>query len=608
MPRRRRRTGAGRCADSAPAPGAGAARCPTAAPPCPTAPPLAGRWHRWLARWLWLPLLGLAALVASPARAGNLPGELPALVGRLNMVAGEVQLQDRDSGRWDASPGGGQGADAGLLRNWPVAEGDRLRLGRDARAELRIGSTTLRLGAGAQLWLQQMDGQAVVLQLQDGTLALRLAAVDGDAFGPVEVRTREGRWLPRRPGHYRFDRETDATQASVWRGELQFEGFDSALTITENRRADLWLDRPDGTRRAATRFAWANVERDGFADWVARDERQDDAPRTARYVPPGITGWQDLDRHGDWIADSDQGPLWLPTAVPAGWAPYQTGRWAWVSPWGWTWIDAAPWGFAPFHYGSWLRFDGRWAWSPGRPDSRWHGHRDPRVHFAPALKGWVGGPGLGITVQIGGQRPPPPRVVVPVVPVVVVRPGHARPLPPVVVAPARPDRRWDARSDDDAAMTGVMNAAMTGVANAGTTTATVAAGTTGAMPTGRTHRAWWRLRRCHRRLSGWRSPSARCGWTAPSVWTGRIVRTVCTGLMCRDARCCQSALNARSARSAMTGPNGPNGPTAPTARTARTARPPGHRPDRPDRPDADNRREAGRVGGPGRGLDREQAR
>lgn len=390
-------------------------------------------------------------------RAGNLPGELPGLVGRLNVLAGEVQLQDRDTGRWDGSAAG----DAGPLRNWPVAEGDRLRLrGRDARADLRIGSTTLRLGSGAELWLQQLDGQAVVLQLQDGTLAVRLAAIDGDAFGPVEVRTREGRWLPRRPGHYRFDRESDATQASVWRGELQFEAFDSALTIPEGRRADLWLDKPDGGRRSATRYAWAPVQRDSFADWVARDERQDDAPQSARYVPPGITGWQDLDRHGDWIPDSDQGPLWLPRAVPVGWAPYQMGRWAWVSPWGWTWIDAAPWGFAPFHYGSWVRFDGRWAWSPGRGEPHWRGHRDPRVRYAPALGAWVGGPAVGITVQIGGQRPPPPRVVVPTVPVVVVRPVHPHPLPPpAVVTPVRPDRpadhgrldgrRWDERRWDD---------------------------------------------------------------------------------------------------------------------------------------------------------------
>jgi hypothetical protein len=393
-------------------------------------PPPMPRARPSLRHLLWpavAALLGWLTLLVGTARAGNLPGELPALVGRINVQAGELQLQDRDSGQW-------QRADEGQVINWPVAAGDRLRLlGRDARADLRIGSTTLRLGADAQLWLQQLDERAVVLQLQDGTVALRLAAIDGDAFGPVELRTREGSWQPQRPGHYRFDRERDATQASVWRGSLLFEGHDSALTIPEGRRADLWLDGPDNGHRSATRYAWAPVERDAFADWVARGDRQDDAPVSARHVPPGMTGWQDLDRHGDWVSDVDNGPLWLPRDVAPGWAPFQVGRWAWVSPWGWTWIDAAPWGFTPFHYGSWQRYGARWAWSPGP-----HGRLGPRAHYAPALSAWIGGPSVGITVQIGGQRPPPPRVVVPVVLVRPQQPYH-RPPPTVVVLPRRAD-------------------------------------------------------------------------------------------------------------------------------------------------------------------------
>jgi hypothetical protein len=40
------------------------------------------------------------------------------------------------------------------------------------------------------------------------------------------------------------------------------------------------------------------------------------------------------------------------------------GRWVWVVPWGWTWVDDAPWGFAPFHYGRWV-YVSYWAWVPG---------------------------------------------------------------------------------------------------------------------------------------------------------------------------------------------------------------------------------------------------
>ena len=396
------------------------------------------------AGWIWagLALLLLTALAVLPrsANAGALPGELPTLVGRLSALTGDVRWYDRDSGRWVAS------TEQQPLRNWPIAAGDRLSTGPLGRAELRVGSTTLRLGADAELWLTQLDEQGVLLHLRAGSLAVRLAAVDQDGFGPVTLLTREGRWLPQRPGHYRLDRDRDATQATAWRGELRFESHDSALTIAAGRRADLWQD-PPGT----TRYAWAGVERDNFADWVARDERQDDAPQSARHVPPGMTGWQDLDRHGDWLDDPEYGSVWQPRVVAPGWAPFHDGRWAWVQPWGWTWIDAAPWGFAPFHYGVWVTVGGRWSWSPGPR------HQPPR--YAPAHSGWVSGANWGVNIRIGGHRPPPPRVVVPVVrprfdgrpPVVVGPPRPIRPEPtrPPFSGPREQDRRDADRRDND---------------------------------------------------------------------------------------------------------------------------------------------------------------
>ena len=62
--------------------------------PGPVVPPA---WHQLLRRLVW-PLL-LLGLLAPSTRAGSLPGELPALVGRINVLAGELQLQDRDSGQ-----------------------------------------------------------------------------------------------------------------------------------------------------------------------------------------------------------------------------------------------------------------------------------------------------------------------------------------------------------------------------------------------------------------------------------------------------------------------------------------------------------------------------
>src|SRR4029077_7217516 len=51
--------------------------------------------------------------------------------------------------------------------------------------------------------------------------------------------------------------------------------------------------------------------------------------------------------------------------------------------WDWTWVDEAPWGFAPYHYGRWASFCGRWGWIPGPSGVT--------PLYAPALVGWVGG-------------------------------------------------------------------------------------------------------------------------------------------------------------------------------------------------------------------------
>ena len=76
--------------------------------------------------------------------------------------------------------------------------------------------------------------------------------------------------------------------------------------------------------------------------------------------------------------------MWFPTSVPDDWAPYRFGHWDWIEPWGWTWVDDQPWGFAPFHYGRWVNIDGHWGWVPGAVQ--------PHPVYAPALVAFVDAP------------------------------------------------------------------------------------------------------------------------------------------------------------------------------------------------------------------------
>ncbi|MEW6707710.1 MAG: DUF6600 domain-containing protein [Pseudomonadota bacterium] len=356
-------------------------------------------------RWRQAAVLALAAVLCGAAWA-----DPPGRVGRLAELQGTVWMYDHDHGEW---------VDA--VRNHPITSGDRLSTDGDARAELRIGSTTVRLDADTQLDVVELDDEHLRFQLHSGRLAVR--ARSNEVASEIEVATTDGRFLPQRAGHYRIDRDETLSAATVWAGELRFDGGDSALELQPGQRAEFWKES------GVTHYTWGSPPRDGFGDWAQSEDRRDER-EAHRYVSPEMTGWEDLDRHGRWERHPEYGALWIPVHVVPGWAPYRYGRWAWVRPWGWTWVDDAPWGFAPFHYGRWLWWGGRWCWAPGAYVAR--------PVYAPALVGWVGGPSVNVSIHIGSG---PVVGWVPLSPLDVYRPWY--PLPRHhwrYVNPRTPDR------------------------------------------------------------------------------------------------------------------------------------------------------------------------
>jgi len=327
----------------------------------------------WPALFLSLAL----ALIAGTARAGD--DDPPGRVGRVIESEGQSWLYDTDSNEW-----------VELQRNRPITTGNRIAVDGNARLELRVGSTSVRLAGGSELEMRRLDDERIDLFLLNGSAAVRVRSQD--VSRELEIATAHGRFTPRRAGHYRIDHRDTTSVATVWNGDLHFENDSSALDIAAGRSAEFWREAD------ATRYSWSEAQTDEFADWVARANREDDRTGiVTRYVSPEMTGYEDLDRNGRWESHPEYGPLWMPTTVVAGWAPYRYGHWAWISPWGWTWVDDAPWGFAPFHYGRWVTISGRWCWAPGRYVARpvyapalvaWVGHQ-PRVHPGPPLVGWV---------------------------------------------------------------------------------------------------------------------------------------------------------------------------------------------------------------------------
>ncbi len=308
-------------------------------------------------------LLGLATAQADP----------PARVGRLSLVEGEVTVHDTRTGESDPA-----------TLNWPVTGGIAIATARGARAEVRIGSTAIRLDGATELEFAELDDAASLLRLAQGTVSVRVR--DRETARTFTLDTPQARALLLEPGSYRFDANprTGAATVTAFQGGAQITVGGAAVAVSSGRRAEIGSR---GQVEIVGAFA------DGFDDWASARDRGDDVAHSTRYVSREMTGYESLDEHGDWRATSEYGVVWVPRAVPVGWAPYRWGRWAWIEPWGWTWIDEAPWGFAPFHYGRWALIGSVWAWAPGGFVAR--------PVYAPALVGWIGHPGWSVTVSFG---------------------------------------------------------------------------------------------------------------------------------------------------------------------------------------------------------------
>jgi len=328
----------------------------------------------WLRRFLLAVCLGLWAL------AGQAQTDPPGRVGRLAESLGAVSWWDFETGRWAAAE-----------RNQPLTGGDRISTAAGGSAELRVGSTVLRLGETTELEVLRLDDERLAFQLHSGSVALRVRS--REIAEEIELVTAEVRLAPLGAGHFRLDRIDDTTQATSWRGELRIVD-PAGFVLTTGQRVELFRER----RSQALRFQIGLPLNDRYADAVQREDQREERSVSARYVSPEMTGVEELDRNGRWEQHPEYGAVWLPLTVSAGWAPYSAGRWTWVQPWGWTWVDNARWGFAPFHYGRWAYWRDAWCWVPGAYVAR--------PVYAPALVAWAGGrPGNGVSIGLRVSRP-----------------------------------------------------------------------------------------------------------------------------------------------------------------------------------------------------------
>ena len=272
----------------------------------------------------------------------------PSRVARMNYTQGSVSFQPGGEGDWVTA-----------VPNRPLTTGDNLWSDQGSRAEMHIGSTAIRLAPETSVTFLDLDDRTTQLRLSAGTIILRVRHLDdGDV---VEVDTPNLAFNLQHTGEYRLDVDSngDMTNVSVFSGRGEVTGGGYSYTVVAGQSAHF-----SGTDQL--NYDIAQLPRsDDFDNWAFERDHREDGAESANYVSPEMTGYEDLDDYGRWQYVGGYGTVWVPAGVASDWAPYRNGHWAYIDPWGWTWVEDEPWGFCPFHFGRWVFVGAAWGWIPG---------------------------------------------------------------------------------------------------------------------------------------------------------------------------------------------------------------------------------------------------
>ena len=300
----------------------------------------------------------------------------PSRVARLSYLDGSVSMQPGGAGDWGAA-----------AKNRPVTIGDKLWTDKDSRAELQAGQASIHLGSMTALSFLNLDQNVIQMRLAEGHVNLRVRELrQGDTY---EIDTPNLAFTVREAGAFRVDvnENGDYTTVTVIRGNGEIAAGGQTYPLNAGERGDV-----SGNDQNVKYIPGSASEPDPLDRWAQERNIKEDQSPSARYVSRDTVGYSDLDDNGTWKEEPEVGNVWVPNNVPPGWAPYSDGNWAYVAPWGWTWVGAEPWGFAPYHYGRWNYFGSYWGWCPGPI------YAPP--YYGPAFVGFLGG-GFGIGVGFG---------------------------------------------------------------------------------------------------------------------------------------------------------------------------------------------------------------
>ncbi len=322
---------------------------------------------------------------------GGSPVDPPSRVGRVARLLGTVSFRGADQTEWQTA-----------TTNYPVTSGNVLWTEPSSAAEIGIGGTQIALDQSTEFDVDSLDDRVFQATQPQGAVFVRLGRLaDGDLY---RITTPRGAVVLTRAGAYEIvaGDADHPTLVTVVEGAARIDSTSASLTLAAGQTG-----RIEGASNFAASVGPAVMDRFVIARLDA--EREIVRNRAAVKIAPPVvvaqmSGGEALAGTGTWAASSSYGQIWYPP-VQASWVPYRDGHWGYVAPWGWTWIDDAPWGFAPFHYGRWVQDGARWGWIPADRGAPVAVRQAPV--YAPALVSFISvGLAVGVALSPGAQRDP----------------------------------------------------------------------------------------------------------------------------------------------------------------------------------------------------------
>jgi hypothetical protein len=249
-------------------------------------------------------------------------------------------------------------------RNLPISTGDELKTDDPGRAEVALADgNVLHVGGGTDVKFSSLseqqgsDDQVSAIELSEGSVILAVMGSEGSA---PRIDTDDATIYGTEGARVRVNADVRrGTSVVVRAGSVEVKSRTGSYTV---RTGNYLLVQGD----QEPEIARGSFSRDRFDLWAAdRLETTYDNSHSAstQYVGEDYAGdVSSLDGYGNWDYSQDDGYVWRPN-VDTNWSPYSNGNW-YSTPVGLSWWSWDPWGWYPFHYGSWF-YNAGWCWSPG---------------------------------------------------------------------------------------------------------------------------------------------------------------------------------------------------------------------------------------------------